>query len=417
MTRAAFILLTLFVFGVSSQAADPPVRKRLAVITTVWWKPSHAWHMAERFLWGYPERGRWHKPPIDVVSAYVGQYPKNDLSRSRAKEAGFTIYPTIAEALRCGGDKLAVDAVLLIGEHGEFPINELGQKLYPRYEYFQEITKVFRQDGRSVPVFNDKHLSWKWEWAKEMVDASRELSFPFLAGSSLPVTWRMPSVDFPHGASAEEIVCVAYGGKEIYGFHALETLQCIAERRQGGETGVRSVTALQGDDVWRAMASGSWAKGGWDPKLFEACLSRSQTLKQVGNFSHRYPTPEQMRKLAKDPFLYRIEYRDGLKASMLLLNGIVGDFTVAARIKGQPRPFSTLFYLPPVPNVTYSASLMSNAEKMFLTGQAPYPVERTLLTSGMLESCLKSLAAGKRLKTPHLNVRYTTPKESTFVRF
>ena len=418
MTRATAILffIILLVAGANSPAADQPARKRLAVITTVWWKPSHAWHMAERFLWGYPEQGRWHKPPIDVVSAYVAQYPKNDLSRSRAKEAGFTIYPTIAEALRRGGYKLAVDAVLLIGEHGEYAVNQLGQKLYPRYEFFQEIAKVFRQDGRSVPVFNDKHLSWKWEWAKDMVDTARELKFPLLAGSSLPVTWRMPSVDLPHGAATEEIVCVAYGGKEIYGFHALETLQCIAERRHGGETGVRSVTALQGDAVWRAMEIDSWTHGGWDPELFAACLSRSQTLKQVGDFSHRYPNPQEMRQLAKDPFLYRIEYRDGLKASMLLLNGLVGDFTVAARIKGRPEPFSTLFYLPPVPNVTYSASLMSNAEKMFLTGQAPYPVERTLLTSGTLESCLKSLATGKKLPTPHLDVRYSTPKRSTFVR-
>ncbi|MBG89657.1 MAG: hypothetical protein CMO80_22540 [Verrucomicrobiales bacterium] len=409
MTRAAFLLLTSLLF--SASAADLPARKRMAVITTVWWKPSHAWHMAERFLWGYPEQGRWHKPPLDVVSAYVAQYPKNDLSRGRAKEAGFTIYPTIAETLRCGGDKLAVDAVLLIGEHGEYPKNELGQKLYPRYEFFQEIVEVFREDGRSVPVFNDKHLSWKWEWAKEMVDQSRELNFPFLAGSSLPVTWRMPAVDLPHGAVTEEIVCVAYGGKEIYGFHALETLQCIAERRQSGETGVRSVEALQGDDVWHAMENGAW-----DPKLFEACLSRSQTLKQVGDFSHRYPTPKQMRQLCQNPILYRLEYRDGLNASMLLLNGLVGDFTIAARIKGQTEPFSTLFYLPPVPNVTYSAALMSNAEKMFLIGKAPYPVERTLLTSGMLESCLKSLATGRQLRTPHLDVRYTTPRESTFVR-
>jgi hypothetical protein len=402
--------------GVISGAADKP-RKRLAVITTVWWKPSHAWHMAERFLWGYPAAGTWHRPPIDVVSAYVAQVPANDLSRSRAKEAGFKIYPTIAEALRCGGDQLAVDAVLVIGEHGEYPVNDLGQKQYPRYEFFQQVAEVFRKDGRSAPVFNDKHLSWKWEWAKEMVDTARELKVPFLAGSSLPVTWRMPAVDLPHGAPAEEIVCMAYGGKEIYGFHALETLQCIAERRQGGETGVSSVEAIEGEDVWRALESGSWSRGGWDPKLFEACLSRSQTLKQLGDFSHRYPTLKQMRKLVKNPLLYRIHYRDGLKASMLLMNGLVGDFTVAARIKDQTKPLSTLFYLPPVPNVTYSASLMSQAEKMFLTGKAPYPVERTLLTSGMLESCLKSLAAGRQLPTLHLDVRYQSPRESTFARF
>jgi hypothetical protein len=145
-------------------------------------------------LHGYPRQGRWHRPAIEVVSAYVDQFPPNDLSRGRAKEFGFPIHRTIAEALRCGGDRLAVDAVLIIGEHGNYPTNKLGQKEYPRYEFFRQVVDVFRKDGRSVPVFNDKHLSWRWEWAREMVDTARKLGFPFLAGSSLPVTWRMPAV-------------------------------------------------------------------------------------------------------------------------------------------------------------------------------------------------------------------------------
>ena len=177
------------------------VRKRLAVVTTEWRYQSHAWHMAERFLVGYPVDGAWHKPPIDVVAAYVDQKPKNDLSSKRAKEFGFPIYPTIAEALRVGGKKLAVDAVLVIGEHGNYPKNELGQTLYPRYEFFKQVTAAFKEDGRTVPVFNDKHLSWKWEWAKEMVDTSHAMGFPLLAGSSLPGTWRMPAIDMPYGAA------------------------------------------------------------------------------------------------------------------------------------------------------------------------------------------------------------------------
>src|SRR6185369_4489137 len=171
--------------------------KRMVIITTEWRDRSHAWHMAERFLVGYPVEGHWHRPPFEVVSAYVDQFPNGDLSRGRAAEFGFKIYPTVAEALRCGGDKLAVDAVLIIGEHGNYPNNELGQKKYPRYEFFKQTTDVFRKDGRVAPVFNDKHLSWNWDWAKEMVEISRELKVPFLAGSSLPVTWRMPSVEMP----------------------------------------------------------------------------------------------------------------------------------------------------------------------------------------------------------------------------
>lgn len=392
-------------------------RKRLAVVTNIWNYHSHAWHMADRFLVGYPLRGGWHQPGLKVVSAYVDQKPENDLSRSRAEEFGFTIYPTVAEALRCGGEKLAVDAVLVIGEHGDYPINEIGQKLYPRYQYFQQITDVFRQDGRTAPIYNDKHLSWKWEWAKEMVATAHAMGFPLLAGSSLPVTWRMPSIEMPLGAEVEELMGIAYGPVDIYDFHALEMIQCMAERRHGGETGIAAVHALRGDSVWKAMEAGSWDSGGWDPRLFEGCLSRSQTLHQPKTFSDRYPTKQQMRDWVQKPVAYRFEYNDGTKATMLQLNGLVEDFTFAARLKGRPEPLSTLFYLPPNPNVTYSAALMSKAESMFLTGKAAYPVERTLLTSGLTAAALQSLADGQtRLETPHLAVRYEPTRESTFAR-
>jgi hypothetical protein len=402
--------------SVSRAQEKVPKKKRMAVVTTLWNYRSHAWHMAERFLHGYPREGRWHRPPIEVVSAYVDQRPEGDLSGQRSAEFGFPIYKSVAEALRCGGEKLAVDCVLLIGEHGDYPKNEIGQKKYPRYELFTQIAKVFREDGRTTPVFNDKHLSWNFDWAKEMVATAREMNFPLLAGSSLPVTWRMPAIDLPNGAEIEEIVGVAFGPIDIYDFHALEMIQCLAERRKGGETGVVSMHALRGDSVWRALDAGTWKAGGWSPRLFEACLSRSQTLAQDKISSHRYPTPAQMREFCQEPIAYRFEYADGLKATMLLMNGLVNDFSVACQLKGQPEPLSTLFYLPPNPNVVYSAALMSKAEEMFLTGQAPYPAERTLLTSGLVQAGMQSLDAGKRLETPHLAVKYTAPRESQFWR-
>ena len=396
---------------------EPPHRKkRLAVVTTLWNYHSHAWHMAERFLHGYPREGRWYRSPLEVVAAYVDQRPEGDLSGQRSQEFGFPIYKTVSEALRCGTDKLAVDAVLLIGEHGNYPKNEIGQKQYPRYELFSQIAKVFREDGRTTPVFNDKHLSWNFDWAKEMVATAKEMNFPLLAGSSLPVTWRMPAIDMPYAAEVEEIVCVAFGGIDIYDFHALETIQCMAERRKGGESGVVSMHALRGDAVWQALEVGSWQAGGFSPRLFEACLSRSHTLAQDKISSHRYPTPAQMREFCKAPIAYRFEYADGLKATMLLMNGLVNDFNFAAKLKGQEEPLSTMFHLPPNPNVVYSAALMSKAEEMFLTGQAPYPPERTLLTSGLVQAGMRSLHEGRRLETPHLSVKYTAPRQSQFWR-
>lgn len=396
-----------------NRAAEPQKgqRKRLAVVTTEWRYRSHAWHMAERFLAGYPVESRWHRPPFDVVSAYVDQFPKGDLSRQRAEEFKFKICPSVAEALRCGGDKLAVDAVLVIGEHGSYPVNKLGQTQYPRYEFFKQVVEVFEKDGRVVPMFNDKHLSWKWEWAKEMVDTIRKMKIPFLAGSSLPVTWRMPAIDMPTGAQVEEMLGVANGRIDSYDFHALEMIQCMAERRKGGETGVKSMHALRGEAVWNAMVDRAWS-----PRLFEACLCRCQTLAQAETTSHRFPTAEQLRTWVKEPVAYMFEYIDGTKATMLLLNGLVGDFTFTARIKGEKEPLSTLFYLPPNPNVTYSAALMAKAEENFVTGKPPYPIQRTLLTTGLVEAGVRSLSEGKKIETPHLAIKYEAPKESQFLR-
>src|SRR5262245_3769908 len=411
LSRRTFLGTAAATALASTGRADDTPRKKLAVITTEWRYHSHAWHMAERFLTGYPINGQWHRPPIDVVSAYVDQFPKNDLSRDREREFGFKIYPSIDEALRCGTDKLPVDAVPIIGEHSKYTLNDLGQTQYPRYEFFKQTVDVLAKDGRVVPVFNDKHLSWKWEWAKEMVDTAHKMKIPFLAGSSLPVTWRAPAIDMPFLAEVEEMLCVAMGRVDSFGFHALETIQCMAERRRGGETGVKSLHALRGDAVWNAMEAKAW-----DPRLFEACLCRSQTLAQTETASHRYPTTEQMRKWVKEPVAYMFEYIDGAKATMLLMNGLVGDFTFAARLKGDKELLTTLFYLPPNPNVVYSAALMSKAEEVFRTGKPPYPIERTLLTTGLVEAGVKSLAAGKRLETPHLSIRYQVSRESQFAR-
>ena len=413
-----------FIGALGSSLAVPPLLwgkaakpKRLAMVTTEWRYPSHAWHMGERFLVGYPVEGRWHRSPLKLVSTYMDQFPENDLSRARSQEFGFPLYPTIAEALRCGGDKLDVDAVLLVGEHGKYPVNELGQTLYPRYEFFKEIVEVFKQDGRTVPVFNDKHLSWKWEWSKEMVDTAHAMGFPLLAGSSLPVTWRMPSIDMPYGAEIEEVMCVAIGGVDSYDFHALETIQCMVERRQGGETGVDWLQAMRGEPVWEAMGKGSFDAGGWDPQLFSTCLCRSLTLTQAETMNHRYPSREQIRQWVKEPVVYRYQHTDGVKATMMLMNGLVDDFTFAVRLKGRSEPLSTLFFLPPTPNVVYTAALMHKVEEMVLTGKAPYPAERTLLTSGLVTAGVHSLGqGGKKLETPHLAVRYQAPRQSHFMR-
>ncbi|MGC8641994.1 MAG: hypothetical protein ACP5XB_19175 [Isosphaeraceae bacterium] len=403
---------------------DPPARPRIAAVVTEYRKASHGEGIVDRFLDGYGRNGRHYLPKVEVVSLYVDQKPKGDLSAERcARHKGLKLYPTIAEALTCGGKTLAVDGVLSIGEHGRYPRNSRGQTLYPRFEFFQQIVEVFRKSGKCVPVFNDKHLSWNWDWAKTMVDTAHELGFPFMAGSSLPVTWRIPAIDVPLGADLDEVVSVGYGGVDSYDFHGLETLQCMAERRRGGETGVAAVRALRGASVWKALAKGCWDSGGCSRRLLEACLCRSFTLGSPRKgYGHALPDLAQMPRLARDPVLYRIEYVDGLKGTLLMLSGLVGDFTVAVATKGRDQVLSTQMYLPglhpgqTLPN--FFSALARNVEAMFLSGKPTYPVERTLLTTGILASAIDSLTRDqKRIETPHLRkIAYQSTRESTFLR-
>ena len=191
--------------------------KRVAVISTVYAHLKHTQHFIDRLLVGYPYEGEWIRPDVKVVSLYVDQRTEGDQSQDRAREFGFGIYPTIPEALRCGGDSLAVDGVLIIGEHGEYPSNEKGQKLYPRHAFFKQCVEVFETDGRAVPVYNDKHLSYSWTKAEEMVADSKRLGFPMLAGSSLPVTWRLPDLELESGCVIEEAMMIGVGGGGCHG--------------------------------------------------------------------------------------------------------------------------------------------------------------------------------------------------------
>ena len=414
ITRRSF-LATAAIPALVPAALAQSQPKRIAIIATVFRLQSHAQHIGDRFIVGYPFAGEWHKPNVQVVSLYVDQKPAGDLSDDRAKEFGLKVYPTIAEAVCCGGSKLSVDAVLVIGEHGEYPRNEKGQILYPRYEFFEQVAKVFETSGRSVPVYNDKHLSYSFDKARKMRDAARRLKFPMLAGSSLPVTWRLPELELPLGCEIEGALMVGAGGSDAMDFHGLEAMQCMLERRKGGESGVRSVQLLEGDAVWQAGEQGRWSK-----ELLRSALSRSDNLQGLTVTDGRTQDlvgSGVLPHLVKNPWAYFIEYRDGTRATLLMLTEAVGDFTFAVKVKGKADIQSTQFFLSPEPNVTYSACLANKIEHMIDTGAAPYPVERTLLVSGILESCLTSRLQGHSpLETPHLDVSYRAPKESQYCR-
>lgn len=397
------------------RAADSP-RKRIALVATEVRQHSHAQHFLDRHTLGYTWGGAWQAPRIDVASVYVDQFPEGDLARERIRRHGLRQFPTVAEALTLGGSQLAVDGVVIIGEHGEYPNNEKGQKLYPRYKWFKEAVKVFEASGRSVPVFNDKHLSTTWQQCSEMVADSKRLDFPFLAGSSLPVTWRLPAIDMPFDVPLVESVCVGYGGIDSYDFHALETAQCMSERRRGGEVGISKVLALRNEKLWEAIAA---AERETTRRLLVAALCRSHNLPVEGGYPTDPVTFEWARRVFPETVGYLIEHGNGFRTSMFLT--AVRDFNYAGLRADTGEIVSCQMYLPmPGQSATtadFFNPLARHIETMVLERRAPYPVERTLLTSGMVIAGVDSLYKGQtEILTPEMQIRYQGPAESLFMR-
>jgi hypothetical protein len=405
--------------GASSHWAygQETTRKKIAFLGTVIFRHSHAQHFIDRHTMGYTWGGRWQAPRFDVASVFIDQrQSEGDLSQQRIDKYRLKQYPTIEEALTLGTSKLAVDGVVIIAEHGDYPTNEKGQKRYPRYDWYKRVVKVFEASGRSVPVFNDKHLSTHWEECEEMVADSKRLFFPFLAGSSLPVTWRFPSIDMPVDTPLKESVCVCYGGVDSYDFHGLETAQCMSERRKGGEVGIRSVTALRGDQVWEEMER-SWRED--TRRLMVAALTRSHNLPVEGGFPTEPVTYEWAKRSLPGTTAYFIEHRDGFRTTMFLCP--IQDFNYAGLRSDNDEIISCQMYLPMPGHGSTTADffnpLARHIEELVLTGQTPYPVERTLLTSGMVIGGVESLAqGGVAYETPKMGVAYRNGAPPSFWR-
>jgi hypothetical protein len=377
--------------------------KKIAAICTSFYLRSHADNFVTRLLEGYWIDQEYYRPPCEVASLYVDQTHRADVSRKLSLAYDIPIFSSVREAVTLGSDRLSVDGVLLIAEHGDYPLNEQHQKLYPRYEMMEEVVEVFRQSGRVVPVFVDKHLSYDRAKAQRMYQWSRDLEFPLMAGSSLPVTFRHPELDLPSGREIEEILVVGGGWfGESWLLHLLEILQVVAERRAGGETGIKSIQVVTNVGVWRAAIEGRW-----DRRLLDAALARRMNEGVAGS-------PEEVSTRCVGCL---IEYRDGLKATLLALGGgLVFDYMTAFRLRQDGEVLATAFEIP-AENADNMSPLVHLTARMLETGLAQTPIERTLLTTGALSYVMESVSRGqRRLETPDLDVRYEAPADPYFAR-
>jgi hypothetical protein len=395
-----------------TDALPPPDRvgrpRRIAAVVTSYFRYSHADDIVTKFMEGYSVVGRTHKPHCRVVSLSIEQTGTTDIGRPLAARYGIPVFDSATQALTLGGDQLAVDGVLLVAEHGEYPFNNKGQQLYPRRRLFEEILATFRRSGRSVPVYCDKHLSYDWLSARWMVEQARTAGFPLMAGSSVPVAWRRPPLAFRSGVALENALAVGFSGVEVYGFHTLELLQTFVEKRRGGETGVSAVRCLEGPTAWDVAEHGAWRSD-----LLIAALAtvpggtaKAGSLRDSGLAGLRNADP--------NPVVFLIEYCDGFRGAAYLSRGLIDEFAFAADVRGRPEPVATWCELNK-PQRDHFSFLCNHIEVMFRTGRPSYPVERTLLVTGTLAAAMDSRAqGGARIATPHLaDVAYTPAADFT----
>lgn len=384
------------VSNIAQQLANAADKKRkklpIAAVVTTYHNNSHADVIVGKVLEGYKQDGG-DGPDLKIASLFTDQVPSNDMSRAMAKKHDVPIVKTIDEALTLGTNSLQVSGVLCIGEHGNYPSDpKTGQKMFPRRRFFDEVVATFKRCDQVVPVFNDKHLSYRWADAIHMYRTAKQMKIPYMAGSSLPVTWREPELVLPLECEIESAISIGYGGLESYGFHALETLQCMIERRRGGEAGLKSVQTVSGKNIWKAEKDGRWSR-----ELLEAAL---ETLPYKGKGDRRAV-------LEKSAKFFLLEHRDGLRSSVAMANGLARDFGFAVKLRDKKEPLAAWFRLQDAKPYGHFAFLVKAFEKMVRTGKPPYPVERTLLTTGALDAAMHSFVSeGKRVDTPEMNIAY-----------
>ncbi|HZY63222.1 MAG TPA: hypothetical protein VFE38_11905 [Edaphobacter sp.] len=379
-------------------AQTPKKKPRIACLVSYWGLPtSHADWIVNKLIDGYWWKGKATPSQVEVVSVYINQFDTSLLGQKVCKAKNIPIFKTVGEAVTLGGKELAVDGVVIVCEHGNYPKDLKGRWLLPRWWIYQQVMQVFEQSKRSVPVFNDKHLAYSWNEAKWMFDKSRELGFPLSGGSSIPVNYRTPEIDLAPDTPLKNSIVVGNAGDEGAIFHLIDLLQSFHDRRKGGETGVKSVQSIRGPETWKWVERTPWANN-----LLEAV--RKNFNLPPGHFQQ-----------GRRSNLCIVEYRDGTNGAIIPSDAGGYAYTYAGEIEGQKDPtiISMLGFPGPISQYHASSAFPHWLIEMMLTGKEPFNAERLLLSTGITNHYMDSnwqdgkySAVGRVVETPFMDMKY-----------
>jgi hypothetical protein len=229
-----------------------------------------------------------------------------------------------------------------------------------------------------------------------MYETAQRMGFALMAGSSVPLAQRRPDVEGMDGSDWDAVVSIHGGGVESYDFHALEVMQSLIESRRGGETGVASVQFLVGESLWRSEEQGLWSIDLADAAMRAELGPKTPTLRDL----------LKQEGFRSEPHGIHIRYRDGLSAMVLKVGDSATRWNFAGRTK-EGRLSATSYYVGPWQNRNLFKALSHAIQIHFREKRSPYPVERTLLVSGILAEAMDSrFEGGVARKTPGLGIAY-----------
>ena len=375
--------------------------RKIAFLLDEFTTPSPAQQLLDRFLIGYPCDGELRKFEGAKVSAYLAVTAEPNFGE-RPKELNLAAAPTVEEAVA------GADAVVIVSRRPGAQANEA----------FLNIALERAPEGSACFVHGV--LANSLTNAHGFVTKANDRRIALLAGTPLSVTWRLPQVELPASTPLTEALIVVQvnpqaiqatppsppatlAGAEL---HALDGLLPVIERRRGGESGIRSVRYLEGKELWHAGQKGLWS---WP--LLAAALSRSHTPQGDPVLDGRTQDLVGLGlvpKLARNPRGWLLEHCDGLRSTILVLDGVVADFNFAVRSQNGEIVSAQLFRAPP-PAEHHFSRLSAMMEDFFRSGTPPWPMERSLLIAGLLETFSKPASlSGKRMETPELAVAYSS---------
>jgi hypothetical protein len=334
--------------------------KKLGLISVYLDQNTPAQQLLDRCLTGWPSEGRSFESPFESV--LVHGLSRKTLLESRKGATKLVVVDNMKDVLKEVDCWISApgkeNSWACCSQYTQFIADNYGSSkpgwvVGPSGGLSQEVMSSFVKEGRMQVQFS----------------------------TPLPWTWRLPEQNIPVGADLKEVIVLVRGAFPYAEQEGLDALLALTAHRRGGESGIANIKRLEGAQVWKAAREGKFS---WD--VFSAAVSRTNS--KLGDATSDGRTQDivglgMIPNMAKGTRAWILEHNDGLKSTVITMDGVLNDDHFAAQTKDGSM-VSAQFYRPPKPNDHQYSRLMERIIPFLEGKDAAWPLGRTLLWSTLI---------------------------------